>query len=127
MATWRCIQGCGACCYLNPSERPDLSDYLTSAQLQEYLKMVGTDGWCIHFDSASRQCRIYEQRPRFCRVEAETFQEMYGIEPSELDEFAIACCVEQIEDVYGDRSLELLRFQKEVSDNAGIRWSRNDN
>lgn len=115
MATWRCIQGCGACCYLNPLERPELNEYLTPDQLEEYLKLVGDDGWCIHFDSTNRQCRIYEQRPRFCRVESETFQEMYGIEPDELDEFAIACCVEQIEDMYGDRSLELLRFEKAVS------------
>jgi hypothetical protein len=31
--------------------------------------MVGADGWCIHFDTGGRRCRIYHQRPDFCRVE----------------------------------------------------------
>jgi Fe-S-cluster containining protein len=31
--------------------------------------MVGADGWCIHFDTGGRRCRIYDQRPDFCRVE----------------------------------------------------------
>ncbi len=115
MATWQCISGCGACCYLEPSDRPDLEDYLTPAELQKYLSMVGADGWCINFDRLNRQCGIYAERPRFCRVQADTFWDMFGIEPEELDEFAIACCEEQIESVYGDRSLELLRFENAIS------------
>jgi hypothetical protein len=39
---------------------------------------------------------------------------MYGIEPSELNDFAIDCCLEHIEDLYGDRSLEMIRFNQEV-------------
>jgi len=31
--------------------------------------MVGEDGWCIHFDTGRRRCRIYDSRPDFCRVE----------------------------------------------------------
>lgn len=31
--------------------------------------MVGEDGWCIHFDTGGRRCRIYDTRPDFCRVE----------------------------------------------------------
>lgn len=114
MATWRCIQGCGACCYLDPLERPELSNYLTPAQLDQYFKLVGDDGWCIHFDAQNRQCRIYDERPRFCRVEPAPFREMYGVEPEALNDFAITCCVEQIEDMYGDRSLEMIRFRKAV-------------
>jgi len=112
MTTWQCISGCGACCYLEPSDRPDLGEYLTAIEMQQYLSMVGGDGWCINFDSLNRQCRIYDQRPRFCRVEQDTFHDMFGIEPEELDEFAIACCEENIESVYGDRSLEILRFRQ---------------
>jgi Fe-S-cluster containining protein len=115
MATWQCISGCGACCYLEPSDRPDLEDYLTPAELQKYLSMVGADGWCINFDRLNRQCGIYAERPRFCRVQADTFFDMFGIEADELDEFAIACCEEQIESIYGDRSLELLRFENAIS------------
>lgn len=108
------MKQCGACCNLDPSDRPDLEDYLTPDELALYLSMVGHDGWCVNYDSFNRECRIYEERPRFCRVTPETFERLYGIEPEELDEFAIACCHEQIEGVYGDRSLELLRFDREV-------------
>jgi hypothetical protein len=47
-------------------------------------------------------------------VQAEVFQEMFGVNPADLDEFAIDCCRQQIEGVYGDRSLEMLRFDHEV-------------
>ena len=67
MANWKCIKNCGACCQLNPDERPDLEEYLTPAQLSQYLSMVGEEGWCIHFDRQTRLCTIYDQRPEFCR------------------------------------------------------------
>jgi uncharacterized protein len=114
MATWQCIQNCGACCQLDPADRPDLDTYLTPDQLAIYLGMVGEDGWCINFDQATRQCQIYEKRPGFCRVTAATFQAMFGIEPEALNDFAIDCCREQIEDIYGDRSLEMLKFDRAV-------------
>jgi len=114
MAHWRCIAGCGACCNLNPSDRPDLDQYLTPAELDHYLSLMGEDGWCIHYDADHRRCRIYEHRPDFCRVQADTFGRMFGIEPEELDEFAIACCQEQIEGVYGTDSDEWQQFTTAV-------------
>lgn len=114
MANWQCIQGCGACCHLDPSDRPDLADYLTPAELTHYLSLVGDDGWCIHYDHDHRQCKIYDTRPAFCRVQADTFNRMFGIEPDELDEFAIDCCEQQIEGVYGNQSEELERFTAAV-------------
>jgi Fe-S-cluster containining protein len=114
MPTWRCVKQCGACCQLDPSDRPDLEDYLLPPELELYLSLVGEDGWCIHFDHDSRECGIYADRPRFCRVQAETFGEMYGIEPEELNDFAIDCCRQQIEGVYGDLSLEMHRFNREI-------------
>lgn len=114
MATWRCVKGCGACCYLEPSERPDLEEYLTPEELEQYLSMVGEGGWCINFDRASRECRIYSNRPRFCRVEPEIFQGMYGIVPEELNDFAIECCQEHISDIYGDNSPEMQHFNEKV-------------
>jgi uncharacterized protein len=114
MAQWRCMKQCGACCHLDPSDRPELEDYLNPDDLHLYLSMVGEDGWCINFNPLTRECQIYEDRPQFCRVKADTFGQMFGITPEELNEFAIACCQEQIEGVYGDRSLELLRFEREV-------------
>lgn len=118
MATWRCIQQCGACCHLDPADRPDLADYLTPDELHQYLGLVGEGGWCIHFDAVTKECRIYDDRPRFCRVQADTFQSMYGIEPEELNDFAIDCCHQQIEGVYGPRSLEQLRFEQAILDDS---------
>ncbi len=76
--------------------------------------MVGSDGWCINFDQTNRDCKIYADRPEFCRVQADTFQTMFGIESEDLEDFAIDCCHQQIEEVYGDQSLEFLKFNKEL-------------
>ncbi|AFZ31337.1 protein of unknown function UPF0153 [Gloeocapsa sp. PCC 7428] len=116
MATWRCVKQCGACCNLDPAERPDIEDYLSPAELELYLSMVGADGWCINYNHVTRECRIYPNRPRFCRVEPAIFQDMYDILPEELDDFAIECCQQQISGVYGDRSLEMLRFEQAIKD-----------
>lgn len=114
MGTWLCVKECGACCNLDPTDRPDLDQYLSPEELELYLSMVGEGGWCVNFDHTRRECRIYEDRPRFCRVEADVFADLYGVESEELNEFAIECCRQQIEGVYGDRSLEMLRFNREV-------------
>jgi uncharacterized protein len=110
MATWRCVKNCGACCHLDPLDRPDLEEYLEPEELELYLSMVDTDGWCINLDRESRECKIYAERPRFCRVLPDNFQRMFAIEPSEFNEFAIDCCRQQIEGVYGEESEEMNRF-----------------
>lgn len=114
MATWQCVKQCGACCHLDPGERPDVYEYLSPQELELYLSMVGEGGWCVNFDKKTRECRIYANRPRFCRVEPEVFQDLYDIDPEELNDFAIECCHQQIEGVYGERSREMLRFVKAV-------------
>ncbi len=114
MTNWRCVKQCGACCHLDPAERPDLSEYLSSDELELYLSLVGEGGWCINFDRLTRECRIYPNRPRFCRVEPEVFEGMYGVAAEELNDFAVECCQQQISGVYGDRSLEMLRFNQAV-------------
>lgn len=35
------------------------------------------DGVCIHFDSASKLCKIYKDRPLICRVE-QMYQSVYS-------------------------------------------------
>ncbi len=114
MATWQCVKRCGACCYLDPAERPEIEDYLTPEELDKYLSMVGADGWCINYDHEKRECSIYADRPRFCRVEPEVFKDLFDIEPEELNDFAIECCHQQIESLYGDRSFEMMRFNKAI-------------
>ncbi|MEC4983073.1 MAG: YkgJ family cysteine cluster protein [Oscillatoria sp. PMC 1068.18] len=115
MATWRCVKKCGACCYLEPAERPDLEDYLSSEQLKQYLSLVGKDGWCVNFDHDTRECRIYAERPRFCRVNLETFEEMYQVSAAEFDEFAIDCCHQQIESVWGINAPEMFRYNRNLA------------
>lgn len=111
---WQCVSGCGACCNLTPEERPDLEDYLSPEELEQYLSMVGSDGWCINYDHDQRLCKIYEQRPRFCSVKPDNFASMFGVEVAEFNEFAIACCEEQIIGVYGEQSSELEYYQQEI-------------
>lgn len=119
MEKWQCIKRCGACCQLEPDERPDLAHYLTPEELTQYLSLVGEGGWCIHFDHDRRECTIYEQRPRFCRVQEDTFTQMYGIKPEELNDFAIDCCFQQIESVYGCKSEEMTRYNQAITENDG--------
>ncbi len=114
MATWQCVKRCGACCRLDPDFRPNLEDYLSAAEMELYLSLVGEDGWCIHFDQTTRECGIYADRPRFCRVEPEVFQDLYGVQPEDLNDFAIDCCREQISGEYGDRSPEMMRFNRAI-------------
>ena len=116
MKSWRCVQNCGACCHLEPAERPDLEEYLTPEELKLYLTMVGPGGWCINFDHDTRTCQIYEKRPQFCRVRPDTFTKMYGVEVEEFNDFAIDCCREQIAGVYGVRSPEMEQYNKEMED-----------
>ncbi len=105
MTTWQCMPNCGACCYLEPSNRPDLADYLTPEQMQTYLSLVGADGWCINFNHTSRQCQVYSARPDFCRVSPTNFEQMFGINSQDFHEFAVACCQEHIGDLYGVEKL----------------------
>ncbi|MGB7083943.1 MAG: YkgJ family cysteine cluster protein [Phormidesmis sp.] len=114
MATWQCVKNCGACCQLDPADRPDLADYLSATELALYLSMVGDDGWCTHYDKTTRECRIYDERPSFCRVQSDTFKQLYGIAPDEVNDFAIECCEQQITGVYGNRSEEMARFYQAI-------------
>jgi len=109
MATWQCVKSCGACCQLDPADRPDLSDYLSPTELSLYMSMVGEDGWCINYDKSQRECTIYEDRPSFCRVQPDTFQKLYDISPTDLNDFAIECCEQQISGVYGNHSEEMTK------------------
>ena len=107
---WQCISQCGACCRLAPEERAEALEALKDEDQATYLSMVGRDGWCIHYDSGGRRCRIYDDRPRFCRVSC--MDQLFNIEPDQLDAFAIDCCQQQIRSVYGGRSRELRRFNR---------------
>lgn len=116
MANWSCMKRCGACCYLNPSERPELDHYLSQSELIEYYGLVGADGWCIHYHQETKTCSIYEHRPTFCRVTPENFERMFGVASMEFDEFAIECCCEHIASQYGEDSEEMARYLEIVEE-----------
>ena len=107
---WQCIGDCGACCRLCPDERPEALAALSDEQRSTYLSMVGEDGWCIHYDSGGRRCRIYETRPDFCRVGA--LGDLFSVSEDDLNGFAIACCRQHIRSRYGGRSVVMRRFNR---------------
>lgn len=109
--TWRCMPHCGACCKLDDFDRDVLHDMLKSeTDVVEYLGMIGSDGWCKWFDSFSRKCTIYENRPRFCRATPDVFNQLYDVPVGQFDEFAISCCEFHIANSYGAESNEAFRF-----------------
>jgi hypothetical protein len=116
MTNWHCIKNCGACCHLDPKDRPELAEYLTPEELNLYLSMVGEEGWCINYDRLTRECKIYNERPRFCRVKSDIFETMYGVTYEEFNDFAIDCCYQQIEAVYGEDSPEMERYDRTMSE-----------
>lgn len=105
---WRCIQGCGACCRLDPALRSEALELLDEQQRRTYLAMVGSDGWCIHYDTGGHRCRIYATRPDFCRVS--TIMEMVGAHGEEADALAITFCRQQIRSESGGRGKVMKRF-----------------
>ena len=120
--TWQCIAGCGACCRLDPAERGEALEALSAEEREQYLAMVGPDGWCIHFDTGGRRCRIYAERPSLCRVEnlvslfaaSADDSEDTANDPVDGDALAIACCKQQIRSEYGGRGRVMRRFQRAI-------------
>ena len=109
---WRCISGCGSCCRLDPGERNEALEALDEEQQELYLSMVGADGWCIHYDTGSSTCRIYDERPVFCRVE--NLAPLFAVPPEEANDFAIACCRQQIRCEHGGRGMVMKRFEQAI-------------
>jgi hypothetical protein len=109
---WQCINNCGACCRLDPSERAEAIEVLDEKQRKIYFEMVNRDGWCRHYDSGSRRCRIYDSRPDFCRVSS--LKSLFHLRQGESDSFAINCCRQQIRWVYGGKSPELRKFERNL-------------
>ena len=109
---WKCVTSCGACCRLAPNERTEALEALNDQQREIYMKMVGNDGWCLHYDKSSRTCQIYENRPEFCKVSS--LKELFANKEIDGETFAIQCCRQQIRSIYGGRSPELKRFERNL-------------
>lgn len=113
-AHWGCISGCGACCRLDPSLRQEAIEALSPEQQEQYLAMVGPDGWCINFNTGARSCRIYADRPDFCNVA--NLVQLFGTvdDPGAGDRLAIGCCLQQIRSEYGGRGRVMKRFRRAI-------------
>jgi len=112
---WRCIEGCGACCRLDPALRQEAIAALSPAQQEQVLAMAGPDGWCRHYDTGSRRCRIYDRRPDVCQVA--NLVDLFGGEALgtvDGDALAIACCKQQIRSEYGGRGKVMRRFLRAI-------------
>lgn len=109
---WHCISHCGACCRLDPSERSEALAALGATQKQRYLAMVGADGWCIHYDTGGQRCRIYSERPDFCRVAS--LMKLFGADGDDFDGLAIGCCKQQIRSESGGRGRVMKRFLRSI-------------
>ncbi len=109
---WSCISNCGSCCRLDPEERPEALSVLTDLQQKEYFKLVGEDGWCIHYDKSRKICKIYSQRPNFCRVE--NLLAIFKYENSNFENEAIKYCRQHIRSIYGGKSNVLKRFNRQI-------------
>ncbi|GAA0145967.1 hypothetical protein Leryth_011075 [Lithospermum erythrorhizon] len=115
-SAWKCVDNCGACCKLLKGPTfPSPEDIFDDPfDIQLYNSLIGADGWCIHFDKATRKCSIYSDRPYFCRVEPDVFFTLYGIERKKFNKEACSSCVDTIKAVHGSSSQELDNFNNAI-------------
>ncbi|CAM8927705.1 unnamed protein product [Rhodiola kirilowii] len=127
---WTCVQNCGACCKLDkgPGFGTPEEIFDDPVDIQLFKSMVGSDGWCIHYEQTTRSCSIYEDRPYFCRVEEEVFLNLYGIDKKRFNKEACGSCRDTIKEIYGSNSSEMENFNaviQIVEDGAdGLRLRR---
>ena len=113
MKSWTCIENCGACCKFSLNERSDLTDKLSSEDIDLINSMTAKDGWCKNLDRKNKKCLIYENRPHFCRVNE--FSKAFKGYLKSGDKFLINCCEEHISSNYGYKSKEMKSFKMAVS------------
>ncbi|KAJ0557616.1 putative zinc-or iron-chelating domain containing protein [Helianthus annuus] len=115
-ALWQCVTNCGACCKLDkgPSFPSPEEIFEDSSDIQLYKSLVGSDGWCVHYEKSTRTCSIYGDRPYFCRVEPHVFETLYGIPPKKFNNEACSSCIDTIKAVYGPGSEELDKFKNAI-------------
>nr|XP_043634049.1 uncharacterized protein LOC122605211 [Erigeron canadensis] len=113
---WQCINNCGACCKLDkgpafPSPEEIFDD---DSDVQLYRNLIGSDGWCIHYEKSTRTCSIYADRPYFCRVEPGVFENLYGIDKKKFNKEACSSCIDTIKAIHGSQSEELDKFKTAI-------------
>ena len=118
LISWGCVSECGACCYLARKHRPQVNEWLKGSEERAlYDSLIGHDGWCTRFDAAKRQCSDYDNRPRFCRVDAaswETASDAGNSGPGAAARLARKACRFWIGLVHGKRSTEMRRYNRSM-------------
>ncbi|XP_047336588.1 uncharacterized protein LOC124940151 [Impatiens glandulifera] len=117
---WKCVAGCGSCCKLDkgPSFATPEEIFQDQSDIELYKTLIGPDGWCKHYEKTTRTCTIYEERPYFCRVEPEVFEDLYGISEKRFNRDACSSCRDTIKSVYGAQSEELQRFNDAIRNSS---------
>lgn len=109
LAGWGCVSKCGACCFIDPKYRPQVHEWLQGPEERKLFdSLVDESGWCKRFDHTTLTCSDYDNRPRFCRVDAPVWEEH-----SELGgaaKLARQSCRYWISLVHGKRSTVLARY-----------------
>ena len=112
MKSWTCIEKCGACCQIDLKYRKSLNNILSKEDIELIKSMTKKDGWCKHLDKKNMKCKIYDNRPHFCKVNI--FSNNFKEYKKKGDKFLINCCKEHISSIYGNKSEEMKRFKKEI-------------
>ncbi|CAI0471668.1 unnamed protein product [Linum tenue] len=114
--SWKCVEGCGACCKLakGPSFATPEEIFSNPSDVELYRSLIGPDGWCIHYEKSTRKCSIYADRPYFCRVEVDVFESLYGIDKKKFNKEACSSCRDTIKAIYGFDSKELDNFNQSL-------------
>ena len=113
MKSWKCIESCGACCRLELAERDDLSEVLSSRDIELINSMKGKEGWCKFLNKSNQKCMIYKSRPHFCRVNE--FSSAFKNYLKKGDKFLIDCCTQHISSIYGSKSEQMKDFKSAIS------------
>jgi len=112
MKSWTCIEKCGACCHIDLKYRENLTKILSQEDIKLIKSMTKEDGWCKYLDKKNMKCKIYDNRPHFCKVNI--FSNNFKEYKKKGDKFLINCCKEHISSIYGNKSEEMKRFKKEI-------------
>ena len=111
---WGCVSDCGACCW---SGGRDVESHCVDEESTELFRsMVDANGWCIHLDSRTRLCTIYDRRPDFCQVEASDWDSAPWEPPKKPLQVAAearAACRALIRAVHGEESDVMARYKRE--------------
>lgn len=54
-------------------------------ELTKYKSMIGEDDWCVNFDKTNRMCKIYDERPEFCKVDPAKSKQMFGVDDDDFN------------------------------------------